>query len=124
MTILMMGISGACAILIGLFFVSSMWLIPAMGLVWGFYFVADSVPFSAMVTELGDQAYIGTALTLQLAAGFAITVVTIWLIPILEAVLGWRWAFAFLAPGSVLGILAMLRLRSLPETTRIAGGNG
>jgi hypothetical protein len=26
---------------------------------------------------------------------------------------GWRWAFAFLAPGPALGIAAMLRLRRL-----------
>lgn len=120
----MMDVSGACAILIGLFFGSSPWLIFAIGLVWGFSSVADSAQFSTMVTELADQAYVGTALTLQLTAGFTITVATIWLIPILETVLGWRWAFAFLAPGPILGILAMLRLKSLPEATRIAGGKG
>jgi MFS family permease len=86
--------------------------------------VADSAQFSTMVTELADQAYVGTALTLQLAAGFTITVATIWLIPLLQAALGWRWAFAFLAPGPLIGILVMLRLRSLPEASEIAGGKG
>lgn len=123
-TILMMAISGSCAVLIGLFFGSSPWLILLVGLIWGFAVVADSAQFSTMVTELSDQAYVGTALTLQLAAGFTITVATIWLIPFLHTALGWRWAFAFLAPGPVLGIWAMLRLRSLPEATRIAGGRG
>ena len=123
-TIWMMGISGTCAILIGLFFGSSPWLILAIGLVWGFSSVADSAQFSTMVTELADQAYVGTALTLQLAAGFTITVATIWLIPILETAIGWRWAFTFLAPGPIVGILAMLRLKSLPEATHIAGGKG
>jgi MFS family permease len=123
-TILMMAVSGACAILIGLFYGSSPWLILLIGLVWGFSIVADSAQFSTMVTELADQAYVGTALTLQLAAGFTVTVATIWLIPILETTLGWRWAFAFLAPGPALGILAMLKLRSVPESGRIAGGRG
>jgi len=123
-TILMMAISGACSILIGLFFGSSPWLILVIGLIWGFTVVADSAQFSTMVTELADQAYVGTALTLQLAAGFTVTVATIWLIPILENVIGWRWAFAFLAPGPVLGIIAMLRLKSLPEAAQIAGGKG
>jgi hypothetical protein len=77
-----------------------------------------------MVTELADQEYVGTALTLQLAVGFSITVATIWLIPFLEDSVGWRWAFAFLAPGPALGALAMQRLRSLPESARIAGGLG
>jgi MFS family permease len=122
-TILMLTISGSCAMFIGLLFGSSPWLILLVGLVWGFAVVADSAQFSTMVTELADQAYVGTSLTLQLAAGYTITAATIWLIPQLEAVLGWRWAFAFLAPGAVVGVLAMLRLRSLPEANRIAGGD-
>ena len=76
----------------------------AVGLVWGFTVVADSAQFSTMVTELADQAYVGTALTLQLALGFTLTVATIWLIPVFEDETGWRWAFAFLAPGPLLGI--------------------
>lgn len=123
-TTLMMAVSGGCAVLIGLLFGSPAWLVLVVGLVWGFAVVADSAQFSTMVTELGDQAYVGTALALQLAAGFTITVATIWLIPFLEVALGWRWAFAFLAPGPLLGALAMLRLKSLPEANRIAGGLG
>lgn len=123
-TILMMALSGSCAVLIGLFFGSSPWLILLIGLVWGFVVVADSAQFSTIITELADQAYVGTALTLQLAAGFTITVATIWLIPFLEAAFGWKWAFAILALGPVLGIMAMLRLKSLPEATHIAGGKG
>ncbi len=123
-TILMMVLSGSCAVLIGLLFGSSPWLILLVGLVWGFVVVADSAQFSTMVTELADQAYVGTALTLQTAAGFTITVATIWLIPYLEAAFGWRWAFAVLALGPALGILVMLRLKSLPEATHLAGGKG
>jgi hypothetical protein len=95
-----------------------------VGLLWGFTVVADSAQFSTMVTELADQAYVGTALTLQLAIGFTLTVATIWLIPQLEDGFTWRWAFAFLAPGPALGAIAMLRLRRLPEAARIAHGLG
>lgn len=123
-TILMMAISASCAVLIGLLFNAPSWLVLVVGLLWGFTVVADSAQFSTMVTELADQAYVGTALTLQQAAGFTITVTTIWLIPLLEISFGWQWAFAFLAPGPIVGILAMLRLRSLPEASRIAGGKG
>ena len=118
----MMAISGSCAILIGLLFESATWLLLLVSLVWGFAVVADSAQFSTMVTELGDQSCVGTALTLQLAAGFTITAATIWLIPYLEAAFSWRWAFAFLAPGPALGILAMLGLKALPEAVRVGGG--
>jgi MFS family permease len=123
-TAAMMAISGACALLIGLLFDAPSWVVLLVGLVWGFAVVADSAQFSTMVTELADQAYVGTALTLQLAVGFTLTVATIWLIPVLEDALSWRWAFAFLVPGPLLGIAAMLRLRARPEAARIAGGRG
>lgn len=123
-TALMMAVSASCCVLIGLLFGSPGWLLLLVSLVWGFAVVADSAQFSVMVTELADQAYVGTALTLQLALGFILTVVTIWLIPLFEEAFGWRWAFAFLAPGPALGVLAMLWLKSLPESARIAGGAG
>ena len=110
-TAAMMVASGSCAVAIGLVAQWSAWLALAIGLVWGFTVVADSAQFSTIVTELADQAYVGTALTLQLAVGFTLTVATIWLIPVLEHDVGWKWAFAFLAPGPALGTLAMLRLR-------------
>jgi MFS family permease len=108
-----MALSAACALLIGLAGDGPAALVVGLGLVWGFAVVADSAQFSTLVTEHADQAYVGTALGLQMAVGFALTVPTIWLIPFLEDEVGWRWAFAFLAPGPALGILAMLRLRAL-----------
>ena len=72
-TALAMGVSGTCALLIGLFLDAPAWVVLAIGLVWG---------------------------------------ATIWLMPFFADAVGWRWAFAFLAPGPALGVLAMLRLRA------------
>ncbi len=123
-TSLAMAVSGACCLVVGLLMGGPPALILALGLIWGASVVADSAQFSTMVTELADPAYVGTALTLQLGIGFTLTVATIWLIPLLRDAVTWRWAFAFLVPGPLLGIAAMLRLRSLPEARRIAGGRG
>jgi MFS family permease len=119
-----MAISGVCALVIGWLDGSPSWIVVIVGLVWGAAVVADSAQFSTMVTELADQAYVGTALTLQLALGFTLTVVTIWLIPVIESSHGWGWAFALLAPGPALGVLAMMRLKNQPEAARLAGGRG
>jgi MFS family permease len=119
-----MAISGACALVIGFTFGAPFPLVVAIGLIWGVTVVADSAQFSTVVTELADQSYVGTALTLQLAVGFTLTVVTIWLVPILRDHLGWRWTFAFLAPGPFVGLLVMLHLRTLPEGKLIAHGRG
>ena len=110
-TAVMMAASGACAVFIGVLANAPAWIVLLVALVWGFTVVADSAQFSTLVTEHADQAYVGTALTMQLAVGFTLTVATIWLVPIWEDALGWRFAFALLAPGPALGVVAMLRLR-------------
>jgi MFS family permease len=120
---LAMVVSGACALIIG-WPALPVGVVLALGLVWGVSVVADSAQFSTMVTEVGDQAYVGTALTTQLAIGFTLTVVTIWLVPVLRERLGWHAALAMLAAGPVLGVAAMLRLKNSPEAARIAGGLG
>jgi MFS family permease len=103
--------SGAASAVIGLTLGAPAWVPVAVGLVWGFWVVADSAQFSTIVTEVADQRYVGTALTLQLALGFSLTVVTIWLVPLLAEAVTWRWAFLLLVPGPALGTWAMQRLR-------------
>ncbi len=98
-------------------------LVPFL-LLWGLVVVADSAQFSACVTELAEESYVGTALTLQTAVGFLLTIGSIQMTPVLAAAVGWRWAFAPLAVGPALGTLAMLRLRGLPAAARLAGGRG
>ena len=117
-------VSGACALLVGLFYGGNpIWLV-LICLVWGFAVIADSAQFSACVSELSEREYIGTALALQTSLGFLLTTITIRLIPSLEQWLGWQWAFAFLAIGPAVGIWAMSALRRLPAARRLAGGRG
>jgi MFS family permease len=111
LTIGMMLTSATCAVLIGFAGQVSPALAFIVGLVWGVSVVGDSAQFSNLVTERADQRYVGTALTLQLALGFTLTVATIWLIPSFVEAVGWEWGFALLAPGPILGSLAMSRLR-------------
>lgn len=122
-TALAMVVSGACALVIG-WSALPVAAVLLLGVVWGFSVVADSAQFSTMVTEVGDQAYVGTALTMQLAIGFTLTVVTIWLVPVMRERVGWHIALAMLAVGPALGVAAMLRLKNLPEAVKIAGGLG
>lgn len=75
----LMTISGTCAVLIGLAAGGPVWLPVLLALIWGFSVVGDSAQFSTVVTEVADQAYVPTALTLQLPLGFLLTTFTIWL---------------------------------------------
>jgi len=122
LTMLAMAASGACALLIGATFGGAPAATLLLAVVWGVTVIADSAQFSTAVTELSPPAYVGTALTTQTCVGFALTTLSIWLIPPVAAAVGWRWAFASLAVGPFLGVAAMARLRGLPEARRLAGG--
>ena len=115
-------ISGGTAAFIGFLPPEMTILIVVMAMIWGASVIADSAQFSTAMTELSDPVYRGTMLTFQTGVGFALTAVSIWLLPIVRDSSGWGWAFAMLALGPIVGTAAMLRLRSLPEAKNLAGG--
>lgn len=115
--------SAACAALIGLTFDGPLWLFLVVAVIWGASVIGDSAQFSAMVTEVADSHLVGTALTVQMGIGFLITMVSIQVLPLFADLLGsWRWTFLMLIPGPLVGAAAVLRLRQLPESLRIAQG--
>jgi MFS family permease len=124
LTILAMGMSGSCAILTGLLFGAWPGVLIAVALLWGITVVADSAQFSTAISELSPPGTAGSALTIQTAAGFLLTAVTIWGVSLLDPgdAAGWRVAFAILALGPAVGIWAMWRLRHRPDAVQMAGG--
>lgn len=122
LTILAMAVSGACALAVGFLYGGDpVWLV-ALCLVWGFAVVADSPQFSASIAELSDRDLVGTMLTVQTSMGFLLTLTTIHMIPWLAGIVGWRYAFAVLAIGPLVGVIAMARLRAHPDAVKLAGG--
>ncbi|MCW5719311.1 MAG: MFS transporter [Bauldia sp.] len=115
-------VSGACCLVAGAVFGGPPGLVVAVCLVWGVSVIADSAQFSATVSELSPPGLTGTMLTVQTAAGFALTLATVQLVPLLADRIGWNWAFAPLAIGPLVGAFAMWRLRGLPAASRLANG--
>jgi MFS family permease len=109
-TIIAMATSSACCLLVAACFP---WpkLVLLIAVVWGVSVIADSAQFSAIVSEVADSRYIGTALTMQTALGFLLTVVGIRVTGLIAAQYGWRLAVATLAVGPVLGTVAMAILQ-------------
>jgi MFS family permease len=124
MTIAAMVASGSCAIAVGFTFGAAPALLLTIAIPWGITVVADSAQFSTAVSELAPRGTAGSALSLQVAAGFVLTGVTIIGVGLLAPTdaLGWRLAFGSLALGPVVGIVAMWRLRARPEAVRMASG--
>jgi MFS family permease len=105
-----MALSGACALLIPFAFGHSLLFLGPLALGWGFFVIADSAQFSALVTESVPAHAVGTALTIQTSFGFLLTMVSIQLVPPVVAVVGWKWVFPVLALGPAFGIAAIRRL--------------
>lgn len=119
----MMILSGICALFIGATLHFSPTLFVIVALIWGTTIVADSGQFSAAATELADQKLVGTALTFQMAIGFSVTILAVWLVPqFADWIEGYQWAFVILAPGPFIGAYAMLRLRNRSEASLLANG--
>jgi MFS family permease len=111
-TIIAMVVSGACCLATAVIF-SSPKAVMAVALIWGISVIADSAQFSAIVSEVADRGYIGTALTMQTALGFLLTVAGIRVTGYVAEHHGWRIAVATLAVGPILGTIAMWRLSKL-----------
>lgn len=124
-TITAMAVSGSSAVVCGLLFGAPAWIIFAVAIVWGVTVVADSAQFSSAVSELAEPGSAGSALSLQVAMGFLLTSVTILVLGLVDIADGsaWRLAFAVLALGPAVGIVAMWRLRRRPEAVRMASGH-
>jgi MFS family permease len=105
-----MAASGTCALLIGLTFGRTLWLLVPVALAWGFFVIADSAQFSVLVTESVPAHAVGTALTVQTSLGFLLTTFSIQAVPPMVRAVGWALAFPILALGPVLGIWSIRRL--------------
>lgn len=110
--------SGSCCLLSGILFGRSIWILGALAMTWGFFVIADSAQFSTLVTESVPAHTVGTALTVQTSLGFLLTMLPMQIVPLIAQRAGWRWGFAILALGPVVGIAAIRRLAALRAGAR------
>jgi MFS family permease len=107
-------VSAACSATAGFIFKAPLPVLFVFAIVWGVSVVADSAQLSALVAEYSPRDHVGTALTIQTCVGFLLTMVSIRLLPVVGAQIGWQWVFLVLAPGPISGALALRGLLSEP----------
>jgi len=76
---------------------------------WGFTVVADSPQFSALVAANAPPSVRGSAITITTSAGFAITIISIQLLTLLQEIIPGQYLFLVLAPGPIIGVLLLNR---------------
>ncbi len=121
-TSIYLAVSGFCSIIIGFTFRYLPVITITVALIWGASVIADSAQFSTAVTELNPEYRTGSALTFQMSIGFLVTIFSIYLVGFLQSLIGWKWSFDVLAIGPIVGIFSMLKLRSMPESIKMAHG--
>lgn len=108
------------------------WLLVLVAVLYNLFGVADSSIHSTALTELTPRRYLGAAYSLRSALGFAAGAVSPWIFGLVLdwghmaelASPAWVWGLAWmsLGVGGLLGPVATLRLRRMPEAARMAGG--
>lgn len=111
LTIIAMLVSGCSALAAALFYGGPVWLVSGIFILWGLSVIPDSAQFSAMVSDLSPPEMTGSLMSLQTALGFALTILTVQMTPLLADAIGWPGLFCVLAAGPAVGIVAMSGLR-------------
>ncbi|WP_144187087.1 MFS transporter [Elioraea rosea] len=88
-------------------------IVAALLVVWGSSIVADSAQFSSLVADNAPAESAGSLMALQTALGFALSALTVQLLPWFAGLAGWPFALAALAIGPILGAAAMGRLDAM-----------
>jgi len=117
LTIIAMAVSGVSALLFALTFGGNVWVTVIIAIIWGIAIIPDSAQFSVLVADHAQADQAGSLLTLQTALGFALTIVTVQLTPVVAAMVGWPVMMALLALGPVFGIVSMWGLKQSRNTT-------
>jgi MFS family permease len=103
--------SGLAALATAASFGGPVWLTFALIVLWGIAIVPDSAQFSALIADASPPHLAGSLLTFQTAIGFALTIVTVQVTPLIAAHIGWPLLICILAIGPAFGIVAMWGMR-------------
>jgi predicted MFS family arabinose efflux permease len=101
--------SGFCCMISLFLFQFSPALLFLFLIFWGFMVVADSPQLSTLVAQYAPQQFRGTAITITICIGFAITIVSIQLLNFLQTQVPPSMLLILLLPGPVFGFLALLK---------------
>jgi predicted MFS family arabinose efflux permease len=99
--------SGICCLLSPFMFGTPEAVYLGFLLIWGIVVVGDSPQFSALNAASAPRDRVGSALTIANCIGFAITIFSIQLLNLLAAHWPLQYLLVLLAPGPILGLLAL-----------------
>jgi len=103
--------SALCCLISPVLFQTNVETFLAFMMFWGFMVVADSPQFSALVAFHAPAHIRGSAITITTCIGFAITIVSIQLLNLLQQHISPRYLLLLLTPGPLLGLIWLYPLK-------------
>lgn len=105
-------LSGGVAVAITLSTTWSPTVLLALCAIWGLTVVGDSALLSALLRDYCPEAHVGSALSVQMAGGYAVSAGSIALLPILASYSSWEQGILSLVAGPIVGIIILQLLKS------------
>lgn len=111
-------LSGICSLISPLMFLSPAPIFLTFLIFWGIVVVGDSPQYSAIIALSAPKELVGSALTLVNSIGFAITIVSIWVVSQLAGIIDMSFILVVLALGPIAGLISMKPLLSIQPVKR------
>lgn len=106
---IVLGLSALCCVISPFLFYTNSSIFLSFLIFWGIVVIADSPLLSTLVAQNAPSENKGTALTIVNCLGFAITVVSIQCLTLLQTALPTNYLFCILAAGPIIGFFILLK---------------
>jgi hypothetical protein len=109
-----LAVSGSCCLISPLMFYTSAPIFLTFLIFWGVVIVGDSPQYSAIIALSAPKELVGSGLTLVNSIGFAITILSLWIIYQFMELINITYALMILSVGPFLGLMSMNKLFAKP----------
>lgn len=107
-----LALSGICCLISPLMFYTSAPIFLSFLIFWGIVVIGDSPQYSAIIALSAPGELVGSGLTLVNSIGFAITILSLWVLYQFYEILEIQYLLLFLAIGPISGLISMKPLLS------------
>ncbi len=107
-----LALSGVCCLISPLMFYTSAPIFLTFLIFWGVVVVGDSPQYSAIIALSAPKELVGSGLTLVNSIGFAITILSLWVLYQFIEILELQYLLLILALGPIAGLISMKPLYS------------
>ncbi|UCH65579.1 MAG: hypothetical protein JSW63_00145, partial [Ignavibacterium sp.] len=111
-------LSGVCCLISPLIFSTTAFIFVTFLIFWGIVVAGDSPQFSTIIALSAPKELVGSALTIVNSIGFAITIVSLWVIYQIYGIVIAPYYLIFLSLGPLFGLVSMRILLTVEKSSQ------